>query len=154
MIITKNMTDAPHCDNKDLWGTPQPIFDKLDMEFGFDTDPCCTRQTAKCNEFWTPAENGLLQNWDGRRLFVNPPYSRGNIDKWVAKCFYSSPGALEIVALLPVSTSSDWWHKYCLKQTKYWVNKRIKFVGAQWTAPFSSVIIRFNNIDQSLQFNQ
>lgn len=147
------MIYAPQVDNKDLWGTPMPLFTKLDEKFIFSLDPCCTVEAAKCSLYYTPAENGLIQSWSGQSVFVNPPYSRGNIDKWVEKCFAESKHAL-VVALLPVSTSADWWHKYCIDQTKYWVNKRIRFEGARWTAPFSSVIIHFNHIDQSFSFNQ
>lgn len=77
------MIDAPAHDQKDLWGTPPHIFDKLNDEFGFTLDPCCLIKTAKCDKFYTPKENGLIQSWAGERVFMNPPYSRYNIDMWV-----------------------------------------------------------------------
>jgi phage N-6-adenine-methyltransferase len=154
MIITKNMTDAAPHDQKDLWGTPEPLYQKINYFFDFTLDPCCTKQTAKCKKFYTPKENGLIQDWRGEHVFVNPPYSRYNIDKWVEKCWKESHNNLNVVALLPVSTSADWFQNYCLKQTKYFVNKRVRFVGAPFTAPFSSVFIHFNHIDKSLSFKQ
>lgn len=143
---------APH-DQKDLWGTPMHIYDHLNGMFHFTLDPCATKETAKCKHFFSPKENGLIQSWNGAIVFCNPPYSRGSIDLWVKKCFNNRVNQT-IVALLPVSTSSDWFQKYCISQTKYWVDKRIKFIGAKHTAPFSSVIIHFNDIDQSFKFQQ
>lgn len=153
MIITKHMTDAKPTADKDLWATPPHIFDQLNEKFHFTLDPCATKETAKCKWFFTPKENGLIQSWNGAIVFCNPHYSRGNIDEWVKKC-YNNRKHQTVVALLPVSTSADWFQKYCIGQTKYWVDKRIRFVNAPFTAPFSSVIIHFNNIDQSLSFKQ
>lgn len=147
------MANAIPVDQKDLWGTPWPLYRKLHNKHHFTLDPCCTEETAQCEKYYTPETNGLIQSWKGESVYVNPPYSRGNIDKWVFKCFQESEGA-NIVALLPVSTSADWFQKYCLKQTKYWINKRVRFKNAPHTAPFSSVIIHFNHIDQSFGFEQ
>lgn len=49
------------------WATPQALFDKLDAEFHFDLDPCCTHENAKCAEHFTKAEDGLFQNWGGQK---------------------------------------------------------------------------------------
>lgn len=47
------------------WGTPQDFFNKLDEEFHFNLDPCCTHENAKCEKHFTAAEDGLSQNWGG-----------------------------------------------------------------------------------------
>ena len=153
MIMTKEMLSAGQCLQKDLWATPDHVFNKLDSIYRFDTDPCCLPDTATCKDFWTPTENGLIQDWGGRRLYVNPPYSRGNIDKWAEKCAKEAVNSL-VVALLPVSTSSDWFKHYVLGNSLYWVNKRIRFKGAEYTAPFSSLVVVFNkgNRNYSIDF--
>lgn len=51
---------------KDDWETPQDLFDALDREFHFTLDPCCTHESAKCKKHYTPAEDGLAQDWGGR----------------------------------------------------------------------------------------
>lgn len=147
------MIHAAPVNNKDLWETPEPIYDPLHKIFKFTHDPCCVKETAKCENFWTPKENGLIQDWTGKVLFVNPPYSRGNVDLWAKKCYDSSLLSV-VVALLPVSTSSDWYQKYVLGNTIYWVDKRIRFKNAPYTAPFSSMIVHFNGINQNLTFKQ
>lgn len=55
---------------KDDWETPRWLFDKINAEFHFTLDPCCTHQTAKCCKHYTPAENGLAQDWGGRNRFL------------------------------------------------------------------------------------
>lgn len=153
MIRTaQQINAAPHA-NKDLWGTPDHIFKPLNDMFHFSLDPCCTIETAKCRHFYTPKENGLIQSWNGAIVFCNPPYSRGNIDDWVKKC-YRNRQHQTIVALLPVSTSADWYQKYVLGNTIYWVDKRIQFVGADTKAPFSSMIVHFNGINKNLTWKQ
>nr|WP_107689045.1 DNA N-6-adenine-methyltransferase [Neisseria wadsworthii] len=47
----------------DLWATPQDFFDKLNAEFGFETDVCALPENAKCPVFYTPEVDGLKQTW-------------------------------------------------------------------------------------------
>lgn len=51
--------------SSDEWYTPQDVFDRLDAEFHFDLDPCCTEESALCERHFTKAEDGLLQDWGG-----------------------------------------------------------------------------------------
>lgn len=68
----------------DQWATPHDFFDKLNNEFQFDLDPCADETNAKCKKYYTKEDDGLAQNWDGFRVFCNPPYGR-EIGKWVKK---------------------------------------------------------------------
>ena len=47
------------------WETPQDLFDALDRLHCFDLDPAATAENAKCEKFFTAADNGLAQNWGG-----------------------------------------------------------------------------------------
>lgn len=58
----------------DLWATPQKIFEELDAEFHFTLDPCAVPENAKCANFYTPEQNGLLQNWGGAKLLRKPAF--------------------------------------------------------------------------------
>lgn len=155
MIVNAELARSKGVDKKDLWATPPHIFRPLNDEFGFTLDPCAEVTTAKCERFFTPKINGLVQDWSGNTCFVNPPYSRGNIDLWVEKCYLESlkPDTV-IVALLPVSTSAIWWHDWIIGKCEMrFVARRIKFVGAKSTAPFSSVIAVFGR-QGAASFNQ
>lgn len=145
MIVNKELAISTGHKDKDLWETPDWLFAKLNVEYRFTLDPCCELHTAKARKFYTPKENGLIQSWRDEVVFVNPPYSRGNIDLWVKKCWEEAPLAKTIVGLLPVSTSSQWFHKYVLgKSDITFIEGRVRFRGAPYTAPFSSMIVKWN----------
>ncbi len=52
----------------DMWSTPQTLFDELDKEFNFDIDVCASPENAKCDTYFTEADNGLFQKWGGDML--------------------------------------------------------------------------------------
>lgn len=54
---------------KEDWETPQDFFNELNKEFHFDLDPCADEENAKCKEFFTKEQNGLLQDWGGGVAF-------------------------------------------------------------------------------------
>lgn len=143
MIRTKAMIKARPVTQKDKWGTPNHIFKKLDEEFHFTLDPCAETHTAKCKKFYTIEDDGLSKDWEGETVFVNPPYSNGNIDKWMEKCYTESLKInTTVVAMVAVSGSANWWHKYVLNKAELrFIERRVKFIGAPFTAPFSSVIV-------------
>lgn len=49
----------------DQWATPQDFFDKLNEEFHFTLDPCALPSNAKCERYFTPEDDGLIQDWGG-----------------------------------------------------------------------------------------
>jgi site-specific DNA-methyltransferase (adenine-specific) len=124
------------------WETPPEIFDPLNEEFHFTLDPCATKATAKCSKFYTWEQDGLIKDWYGETVFVNPPY--GNlIGKWVEKCFKESKKAnTKIVALLPSRTDTRWFHGFIYGKAEIrFIKGRIRFVGAPYPAPFPSMIV-------------
>lgn len=82
------MNDVHYSSETDLWATPKEFFDALDREFGFDLDVCALASNAKCQKFFTPQENGLVQEWHGV-CWMNPPYGK-EIGDWVRKAHESS----------------------------------------------------------------
>ena len=75
MTDTSRMTAGLFSNRTDEWGTPRALFAALDTEFHFTLDACATPDNAKCPYFFTMEQNGLLQDWGGFTVFVNPPYS-------------------------------------------------------------------------------
>ena len=125
----------------DLWATPQTFFDKLNSEFGFDTDVCALASNAKCAKFFTPEVNGLTQAWEGV-CWVNPPYGRG-IGMWLKKAYESSQKGATVVCLVPSRTDTQWWHNYCMKGEVRFIKGRLKFGGHNNAAPFPSAVVIF-----------
>ena|SRR5690242_3521038 len=139
------MINARPITQKDKWETPEPLFKQLDDEFNFTLDPCCEIETAKCPKYYTIDDDGLSKDWSGETVFCNPPYSNGNIDKWMEKCYRESlKQKTTVVALVAVSTSARWWHMWVINKAELrFIERRVKFVGAPYTATFSSVIVVF-----------
>ena len=99
------------------WATPQALFDKLDAEFHFDLDPCSTHENAKCAEHFTKSEDGLSQNWVGKRVFCNPPYGR-ELPKWIKKAHDEAEKGALVVMLIPARTDTRAFHDYIYHQAE------------------------------------
>ena len=126
------------------WETPQDLFGQLAEEFGpFDLDPCCRPETAKCARYFTKADDGLAQRWEGR-VFVNPPYGR-EIGRWVQKAWEESQRGATVVLLIPARTDTAYWHEYCSKGEVRFLRGRVCFNHARKTgpAPFPSAVVVF-----------
>jgi phage N-6-adenine-methyltransferase len=104
-----------HVDNLE---TPWEFFTPLHERFGFTLDVAALPHNAKCEQFFTPEEDGLERTWAGERVWCNPPYS--NIEPWVRKAWreyecedYGEAFPPElIVMLLPANrTEQGWWQR-------------------------------------------
>lgn len=122
--------------------TPAGLFSELDMEFLFTLDPCATTENAKCAKFYTYHENGLIQDWSGETVFMNPPQG-GETEKWMAKAFRESLKGATVVCLVPAYTGTKWWHEYAMKGEIRYIKGKLKFGDCKYQAPFYSVIVIF-----------
>ena len=87
-----------------VWPTPDSLFNALEKEFRFTLDVCCLPENAKCSQFFTPDDDGLLQNWHGV-VWCNPPYGN-RIGDWVEKAYREAHNCVTTVMLLPVRTDT------------------------------------------------
>ena len=126
----------------DEWETPRWLFDALNAEFGFDLDPCCNRENAKCPRFFTKEADGLRQPWGDSTGFMNPPYGR-SIGRWMRKAYESAQDGATVVCLIPARTDTQYWHRYAMKGEIRLIRGRIKFGGAKSGAPFPSAVVIF-----------
>ncbi len=129
--------------DSDEWGTPQWLFDSLNKEFGFTLDPCSDGDNAKCVNFYTMRENGLLRDWKTETVFMNPPYS--DVAAWMRKAYGAAQEGATVVCLIPARTDTKWWHEYCMKGEIRFLRGRLKFGDAENSAPFPSAIIVFRH---------
>src|SRR5262249_35519701 len=51
--------------------TPWPVFWEYDAEFHFTLDVCAAPETAKCARYFTPAMDGLAQDWGDEICWMN-----------------------------------------------------------------------------------
>lgn len=128
--------------NTDMWETPQWFFNELNNEFGFTLDACAIQKNAKCNNFYSPEQNGLNQPWTGT-VWCNPPYGR-QISKWVKKAHDSAGNGNTVVMLLPARTDTAWFHDYIYGVAEIrFVRGRLRFGGSKNGAPFPSMVAVF-----------
>lgn len=132
----------------DEWETPKGFFTKLDSEFIFTLDPCCTAENTKVRQnFFTEADNGLEQSWKGHTVFMNPPYSQCAL--WLEKaCREAYTHNVTTVALIPSRTDTKYWHDYVMKAWEVRLVKgRLTFKNPnkpkQNPAPFPSAVVVF-----------
>jgi phage N-6-adenine-methyltransferase len=126
------------------WETPRDFYERLNQEYDFSLDPCCTKETAKCENYFTEEDDGLSKSWAGHRTFMNPPYGRA-IKKWIEKAYEEGKKPnTTVVCLIPARTDTKYWHKYCMKACEiYFVKGRLKFGNSKNAAPFPSAVVVF-----------
>lgn len=141
-------TELMFSSKTDMWSTPQDFFDKLNAEFNFTLDACAIPENAKCANFFTPADDGLRQEWKGV-VWCNPPYGV-EIGKWVRKAHESKA---TVVMLLPARTDTKWFHEYIYGKAEIrFIKGRLKFGNEKNSAPFPSmVVVMHKEITEGLQ---
>ena len=144
-MLKKDM-DVLFSHKSDEWSTPQHIFDKLNQKYNFTLDPASDGINNKCAKHFTMKENGLLQDWKGETVFINPPYSKTY--DWVHKAFHEAMhNSCTVVMLLPARVDTRWFHEFCLDplvtKSVTFIKGRLKFGGNKNSAPFPSMIVEF-----------
>jgi phage N-6-adenine-methyltransferase len=118
------------------WPTPRATFAQLHAEFAFTVDACASPGNACLPRYWTETDEGLMQPWEGERVWMNPPYGR-QLPRWMEKAWNESRVADLIVALVPSRTDTRWWHEYAMDAEEIrFVRGRLRFHGAVNAAPF------------------
>lgn len=145
------MEGSVHFKSKSVeWGTPDEIYLPLHAQFNFVLDVCASPGMQKCDQFLTPAQNGLLTPWSlvGAN-WMNPPYGRA-IGAWMRKAAAEAKRGATTVCLVPSRTDTRWFRESLETADEVlFVTRRIKFVGAKHAAPFPSCIIIFRPVLQA-----
>lgn len=81
--------------------TPKYVFDTLGLHFDLDVASPPHATNVPCDRYYTQADDGLAQNWQGR-VFMNPPFSES--EKWVHRWIEHANG----IALLPLVKNTRW----------------------------------------------
>lgn len=126
------------------WYTPAHIIQRVEQVLGhIDLDPCSNSATdpaVPALHHYTAADDGLSRSWFGK-VYMNPPYG-DVIGLWIERLLraYQDGEITEGIALVPARTDTAWFqplfdHHICF------VRGRLKFSGAENSAPFPSAII-------------
>jgi site-specific DNA-methyltransferase (adenine-specific) len=117
-------------------GTPVEVLAAIEAEFGPLFDPC-----PNGHDF-----DGLAIEWPtDKTVYCNPPYTRGQISKWVKKSFDSWLAGSTVVMLIPSYTDTKYFHDfiYPYAQLRFFKG-RLKFKGYDASASFPSMLVIFN----------
>jgi site-specific DNA-methyltransferase (adenine-specific) len=126
---------------RDVWSTPQSLFDRLNAEFGFTIDVCATEENARVRPYYSPEVNGLKQQWKGT-VWMNPPFSE--IERWMKKAYLSSLLGATVVALTPARVDTKWFFDFALRAEEIrFLQGRLRFGDARNSAPFPTCIAVF-----------
>jgi phage N-6-adenine-methyltransferase len=123
----------------DYWATPLWLFEYAKSRYGhFDLDVCAVQESAKCESYYTPEDNSLVQPW-AYLNWCNPPYS--NITPWVQKAALETNLGNRTIMLLPSDFSTQWFKLVWDVSSEILIfNKRIQFIGAKGSPPFGSFL--------------
>ena len=145
-------------DSVEWYTPPEIILECGQMIFGdtegFDLDVCATLESAVAARYFTKETDAFAQpQWDGARVWMNPPYGRG-IDEWVDRLVreYLCGNAETITALVPARTDTKWFQEnLCGFKSAIFKKGRIEFWGTdvEEGAPFPSVILTSEIVDSA-----
>ena len=136
----------------DICLTPQPVVAAVLRLWpsGPDLDPCAhPRQLMPARRKIMPPQDGLVDNWSAgaaRTVWVNPPYSRGQVSRWVRKAAEFSD-RMELLMLVRQDTGTGWAKdarrlgaSFCFATSRYHFDD---WLGVGQSAMWSSMYLFF-----------
>lgn len=122
---------------KNSWGTDQRVFDTLNEEFNFCLDACASRLNTKVKDcFLTKEDDALSICWVNKikecnkamkTAWINPPYSRGMINKFIKKSALEAKKGLTVVMLIPSTLDAGWLDLEMVAEMRIVTKGRLSF---------------------------
>lgn len=113
-IISSDLDD----DMKNSWGTDPVIFHAMDKEFNFSLDAAANDQNHKCEWYLTKEDDAMNCDWvmsiqdhasiKDSAVWINPPYGKGFIKKFMDKCIEEKSKGVTSVLLVPATLDAKW----------------------------------------------
>lgn len=113
---------------RDCWRTPRWLAERYVARYALTHDAAADEANAVCPSYWTAEDDALAQDWRGRRIWCNPPYSgkgrAGSLERWIEK----GHEAECCVMLLPSRTDQRWFRAaYMLAREIVFLTGRVQF---------------------------
>jgi len=117
------------------WGTPVHILDAARMALGgeFDLDPASNpkaNERVRAAKIYTRHDDGLIWPWHAERLWLNPPFSRGLVDKFVDKLLIEwHAGNVEQACVITNNSTETRWAQMLAQAASgvCFLNGRVQF---------------------------
>lgn len=119
------------------WGTPVAIIEAVRLVFDgqIDCDPAthaAAQERVRAISYYTAAEDGLGRQWCGR-VFLNPPYERGLIERFVIKLLMEKAAERTTEAIVLVNAQTDTvWFQYLkpVASAECYPTGRVRFLNS------------------------
>lgn len=118
---------------RDLWQTPEFIFNHYNARFNFTTDVAATWENRLCDDHRGLHFDALLTGW-GESNWCNPPYS--DVTPFIKKAIEEAEKGCTTVMLLNADTSVEWFKlAYDNCSEMHLIKGRISFINALTKKP-------------------
>lgn len=115
---------------RDMWNTPQEIFDYFNSIYKYDFDGAASYKSYKCASYFTIDDDSLNKDWStyGSSFWVNPPYS--NMKPWFEHANNMKDKGVLSTWFVPNTPDSGWFQEALKGATKiYFITSgRISFI--------------------------
>ena len=105
-------------DEKNSWRTDPEVFKALNAEFDFSMDAACSvKNTLVPRCYLTAEDDAISSDWSAKltlyeqrnkNVWVNPPYGRGMIKKFMCKAIEEKAKGVTTVMLVPATLDAQW----------------------------------------------
>lgn len=127
------------------YGTPVDFLEAVALRWGIpDLDLAASPSNTVAERFYTEADDSLSKPWDGRRMWLNPPFARiepwaWNCAKWAARGD-AHPDA-RLLFLVPASVGANWFADFVIgKALVLALSPRLTFVGCDQPYPKDCIL--------------
>ena len=132
--MTRQSLKTPHVSHnsgENEWYTPPFIIEAARQAMGgIDLDPASSakaQEAVKAGTCFTIDDDGLSKPWDGR-IWLNPPYSKDLVSRFVDKLIYEAP---EQACILVNNATETAWGQSLLKDADAvcFISSRLKYLS-------------------------
>ena len=131
----KAKAHVSHNSGENEWYTPPEYIESARRVLGdIDLDPASNdiaQQTVKATTYYTKQDDGLAKSWSGR-VWMNPPYAKDLIGKFVSKLVkeFQDGNVTDAIVLVNNATDSQWFQELAAVSTFVCFPKgRVKFLS-------------------------
>jgi phage N-6-adenine-methyltransferase len=114
------------------WFTPEWLLERIRPLLGgsIDLDPCTVPENPTGAErFYTRHDDGILQPWDAKAIFCNPPFGPTLIH-WAEKCATAHAAGAKVVLLVSTRPETGWFQAALRESdTVLFLSGRLAFQG-------------------------
>jgi site-specific DNA-methyltransferase (adenine-specific) len=129
------------------WSTPPHVTAAVLEAFGrerFCLDPASPDPAVTpCERFYSVRHDGLAHPWLGELVWCNPPYGRGQLQRWILKAIaeQQAGNARKLALLVPARMETEGTCRLAdIGAAMFVLRKRLAFGNAGDRAPWASLV--------------